>query len=74
VSFSQAQASLKGGYRSVIRMKAYPKTRLCHLMTPSTKSKRPRGYLPVESLLLLPAVLVLGGVGWDQARSRDASR
>lgn len=47
----------------MIRMKAHPKTRLCHLMTPSTKSKRPRGYLPVESLLLLPAVLVLGRVG-----------
>ena len=25
-------------------------------------------------LLLLPAVLVLSGVGQDQARSRDASR
>jgi hypothetical protein len=25
-------------------------------------------------LLMLPSVLVLGGVGQDQARSRDASR
>jgi hypothetical protein len=31
-------------------MKAYAMTRLCHLMTPSTKSKRPPGYRPVKRI------------------------
>ena len=35
--------SRNGGYSSVIRMNAYPTTRLCQRMTPSTNTNSPRG-------------------------------
>jgi hypothetical protein len=36
-------ASRNGGYSSVTSVNAYPTTRLCQRMTPSTKSNAPRG-------------------------------
>jgi hypothetical protein len=41
---------LNGGYRSVTRTNAYAATRLCQRRTPWTKSKMPRGYLPVNTM------------------------